>query len=130
MVRGDHERLGGLCEDHGAWQAAGDLDEHQGHLRDAVSREGRMITDDYWLVVWNIFLIFFEFSPRVGMMIESDYSDQYFSEGLKPPTRLVLWLLSSTEGDIYPPSTWVMVWGNQMESFFSLNHIGCINRSR
>ena len=43
MVRGDHERLGGLCEDNGAWQAAGDLDEHQGHLRNAVSREGRMI---------------------------------------------------------------------------------------
>ena len=39
MVRGDHERLGGLREDHGAWQAAGDLDEHQGHLRDAVSRQ-------------------------------------------------------------------------------------------
>jgi hypothetical protein len=39
VVRGDYERLGGLREDHGAWQAAGDLDEHQGHPRDAVSRE-------------------------------------------------------------------------------------------
>ena len=32
----------------------------------------------YWLVVW-IFLFF----PMVGMMIQSD---EYFSEGLKPPT--------------------------------------------
>ena len=36
---------------------------------------------DFWVVIWNIF----HFSPLFG---EDSHFDEYFSDGLKPPTRI------------------------------------------
>ena len=40
VVPGDHQRPGGLGQDNGAGQAAGGLDQHQGHLRHADASPG------------------------------------------------------------------------------------------
>ena len=46
----------------------------------------------YWLVVWNIFIF-----PDNGTGIVIPL-DQYFSEGLKPPTRLLSHVGKNAEG--------------------------------